>query len=135
MTADAGQIAEIKFRLAALLRDLKGSAGQNGQAMAAIGMFGGQLARNYGCTTWRETKDALSPAQYRELITAFHEKGTAHHRAGHPNEAYAIQVLSVSLAAHSLRDAPEVAKGEELLDLAIEHAVANFLALDLSTRH
>ncbi len=135
MTADDGKIAEIKIRLATLLRDLKSSAGQNGQAMAAIGMFGGQLARNYKCDTWRATKDALTPEQYRELISAFHEKGTAHHRAGHPNEAYAIQVLSVSLAAASMRDTQEIAKGEELLDMAIEHAVATYLALDTSTRH
>lgn len=135
MTADAGKLAEIKIRLAALLRDLKGNAGQNGQAMAAIGMFGGQLARTYGCDTWRAAKDALTPEQYRELVTAFHEKGNAHHRAGHVNEAFALQALSVSVVASTLRSDPDIAQGENLLDLAIEHAVATFLALDDATRH
>lgn len=118
-----------KQRFAAVLKDLHDAGGEDGEAMAILGSMAGELALANNQTSWTAFKQGLGNDTYRQLLTAFEEKGNEHHKAGRTKQAYAIQALAMSVIAMTQRADADVAAGERLLDQAIDHTAAAYIAL------
>lgn len=124
MTTPPSKEAQFKQFFATVLKELRETADQDGQAMLVIGSLATELTDRLGQPSWSAAKGALSQANYDELLGSFQQQGNALHQAGKEQEAYAIQALAVSLVAMTQRTDPEMAAGEKLLDTIIDSTVA-----------
>lgn len=109
--------------LATVLADLQQVVGDDGEAVALIGSLATELSNTLGAVSWGAAKDAMSPANYDELLQSFEKKGNALHQAGQTRQAYAVQALATSLVAATMRGDRVIAEGEGLLDALIDRSV------------
>ncbi|KRA40276.1 hypothetical protein [Devosia sp. Root635] len=120
------QHQDFKIRLAAVLTDLQESGADDGEAMFLLGSLAAGLADDLKSSDWLTAKRTMTPQTRDDVLRTFQDQGNLHHREGRARQAYAIQSLTMSLIAGSLRDDPEIAAGEPLLDQIIAAAEANF---------
>ena len=117
---------DFKISLATLLKDLRESGVNDGQAMFLLGSLATGLADDLKSPGWVAAKNAMTPGTRNDVLRTFEDQANLHHREGRPRHAYAIQALAMSLIASTLRDDAHIASGEPLLDQIIAAAEANF---------
>ncbi|KQX40034.1 hypothetical protein ASD04_05150 [Devosia sp. Root436] len=117
---------DFKIRLATVLSDLQQSGTDDGEAMFLLGSLAAGLADDLKSSDWLTAKRTMMPKTRDDVLRAFQDQGNLHHREGRAKQAYAIQALAMSLISVTLRDDPEIAAGEPLLDQIIAAAEANF---------
>lgn len=139
MTAEspntATRNAEFKQRFIAVLGDIQKSGSQDGEAMALIGSLASDLAGTLQHQKWTTAKANMTTQTYNDLLKIFEQRGNEYHQSGKAKHAYAIQALSMSLVAATLRADPQIAEGEKMLDAVIDRSVAVYQNLALKTRH
>ena len=117
---------DIKIRLATMLKDLHENGTDDGEAMFLLGSLAAGLADDLKSPDWIAAKNAMTLRTRDDVLRTFQDQGNRHHREGRTRQAYAIQALAMSLIAATLRDNPDIAAGEPLLDQVIAAAEANF---------
>jgi hypothetical protein len=139
MTAEspntAARNAEFKHRFAAVLSDIQKSGAEDGEAMGLIGHLAADLAVSLQQQNWATAKANMTTQTYNDLLKIFEQRGNEYHQAGKAKHAYAIQALSMSLVAATLRSDPQMAEGERMLDALIDRSVAIYQNLARKTRH
>ncbi|RYE52320.1 MAG: hypothetical protein EOP20_15125 [Hyphomicrobiales bacterium] len=139
MTAEspntAARNAEFKQRFAAVLSDIQKSGAEDGEAMGLIGHLAADLAASLQQQNWATAKANMTTQTYNDLLKIFEQRGNEYHQAGKAKHAYAIQALSMSLVAATLRSDPQMAEGERMLDALIDRSVAIYQNLARKTRH
>ncbi|ODT69989.1 MAG: hypothetical protein ABS75_14210 [Pelagibacterium sp. SCN 63-23] len=126
MTDTPTKEAVFKQRFINVLADLQQDGVNDAEVMAMVGNLASDLADSLEQTSWSGAKRALSATAYDALLSSFVTRGNEHHQKGEHKEAYAIQVLTVSLVVATQRKDPELARGEELMDEVIDYAVSGF---------
>lgn len=127
--------AEFKQRFAAVLSDIQKSGAEDGEAMGLIGHLAADLAASLQQQNWVTAKANMTPQTYKDLLKIFEQRGNEYHQAGKAKHAYAIQALSMSLVAATLRADPQIEAGEKMLDAIIDRSVAVYQTLSLNSRH
>lgn len=128
MTSDSAPTPQDQFRqhLAQVLSDLRNKVEEDGEIVALIGSLASELSAKLSKARWSDAKDAMSTANYDELLQSFQTRGNALHQSGEHKKAYAIQALSTSLVATTMRSDQAIAEGEGLLDALIDRAIVLF---------
>jgi hypothetical protein len=128
MTSESAPTPQDQFRphLARVLSDLRHKVEEDGEVVALIGSLASELSGSLDKARWSDAKDVMSSANYNELLQSFQTQGNALHQAGENKKAYAIQALSTSLVAATLRADTAIAEGEGLLDALIDRAIVLF---------
>src|SRR4051812_49417298 len=112
MTAKEQQFKE---QFTAVLADLKDAGSQDEEAMFLLGSLAANLAKDGGAISWSGLKALLSHEAYTSMLNTFQKQGRALLKQKKPKAAYAMQVLAMSLIAHTQSD-PQLRIGENLLD-------------------
>ncbi|WEK05331.1 MAG: hypothetical protein P0Y65_03465 [Candidatus Devosia phytovorans] len=120
---------DFKIRLAAVLKDLHDDGAADGEAMFLLGSLAAGLADDLKARNWVTAKNAMTPETRNNALRTFTDQGNLHHREGRAKQAYAIQALTMSLIASTLRADKDIAAGEPLLDTIINAAEARFRKL------
>lgn len=113
---------EFKQRFVALMQDLRHDGTSDAEAVWMLGSLAATLIDKAGAKSWPALKQQLSAADYDGLLRDFQKSGNAFHQEGKHRQAYAVQVLGMSLVARTQRDA-DVQAGDRLLDEIIEKSV------------
>ncbi|HEY4202681.1 MAG TPA: hypothetical protein VGM83_19190 [Devosiaceae bacterium] len=116
---------DFKQRLAAVLVDLRQEGINDGEAMFLIGRVATRLCEKTGQPTWTAFRQHISRNDYDTLMREFQRDGNEAYSQGKGKIVYALQALSVSLAAKVQTD-PETQQGAKLLDGLIDRIVANY---------
>ena len=123
MTNEPTKEAAFKQRLISVITDLKDEGKGDPEAALLIGSLASDLADKLGQKNWVAVKQALNAAQYDELLASFQTGGNQLFRDGKAKQAYAVQLLGVSLVAATQRNDADVAAGEKLVDQFIDRAI------------
>jgi hypothetical protein len=118
MTAKEQQFKE---QFNAVLADLRDAGSRDDEAMFLLGSLAANLATDGGATSWRGLKALLSQDAYTSMLNTFQKQGRTLLKQKKPKAAYAMQVLAMSLIAHTQTD-PKMRMGENLLDTLIDRA-------------
>ena len=116
---------EFKQRLAAVLNVLENPERRKSEVMFLIGQMAAHLIDMAELHSWREVKNSLSAEKRDRLLAEFQTEGNRLAREGQHEEAYAIQVLAISVIARTIND-PEVTAGEDVLDPVIALATSAY---------
>jgi hypothetical protein len=119
------QIEDFKSRLAAVLRDLEDEDRRDSEMLFRVGQMASHLITIAGVRSWRDLKNTLTPDKRAGLLNEFQSEGNRVMAAGHAAEAYAIQVLAISVIARTINDL-QVTAGEDVLDPIIALATAAY---------
>lgn len=114
---------EFKQRFVALMQDLRKDGTQDAEAVWTLGSLAAALIDKAGAKSWPGLKQQLTAADYDGLLRDLQTSGNAFHQEGRRRQAYAAQVLGMSLIARTQQDA-DVQAGDKLLDEIIERSVA-----------
>ncbi len=117
---------QFRQHLANVLGDLQRTVAEDGESVALIGSLATELSTKLDRASWSDAKDAMSAANYDELLKSFQARGNALYQEGNTKQAYAIQALATSLVASTMRADRTIAEGEGLLDALIDRAVVLF---------
>lgn len=115
---------EFKSRFASVLQDLQQTGSKDAETMFLLGNLASNLSGNLRAQNWSSAKTVMTSKDYQALLRLFEQQGNEHHAAGRDKHAFAIQVLAVSLIAHTQRADPQMQAGEELIDQVIDRTVA-----------
>jgi hypothetical protein len=115
---------DFKQRFVAVLKDLQENGSKDSEAMWLLGSLASDLADDLKAADWSALKRGMQAQTYDTLLRTFEAQGNEHHREGRNKQAYAIQVLAVSLIARTQGADPQMAAGEALLDQIIDFTVA-----------
>ena len=114
---------DFKQRFVAVMQDLRDDGTQDAEAVWMLGSLAATLIDKAGAKSWPALKQRLTPTDYDGLLRDFQKSGNAFHKEGKVKQAYAVQILGMSLIAPTQRDA-DVLVGNELLDEIIGKSVA-----------
>ncbi|MBJ3783690.1 hypothetical protein [Devosia sediminis] len=123
MTTEPSKEAIFKQRLIAVIADLQAEGRTDPEAVLLIGSLASDLADKLKQKNWVAVKQAMSAAQYNELLGSFQNGGNQLHQDGKAKQAFAVQLLGVSLVAATQRNDADVAAGEKLVDQFIDRAI------------
>lgn len=113
---------DFKQRFVAVLQDLQTDGKNDPEAMAMIGNLATDLIDKAKAKSWRGLKQGLTREAYDGLLEDFRREGNAQAKAGRMKQAYAIQVLAVSLIARTQLDR-QMQQGDRLMDELVDAAV------------
>lgn len=116
---------DFKQRFVAVLQDLRGNGSTDPEAMFLIGSLAARLVDRSAQPSWTNYKTTMTPAAYDKLLRDFEKQGNDFHKEGKAKQAYAIQVLAMSLVARTQVD-PEVRTGDTLLDEIVGFLIAAY---------
>lgn len=116
---------DFKERFVALLQDLRSNGGKDPEAMFLIGSLAARLVDTAKQPSWAALKGTMTPQAYAKLLSDFEAQGNAFHQQGKPKQAYATQVLAISMIARTQNDA-DVRAGEGLLDEILGFLIAAY---------
>lgn len=126
MTTEPTKEAQFKQRFISVLADLQQSGIKDSEAMGMIGSLAASLADNLEQQSWSGAKRVMTAAAYDALLESFQTRGNKAYQEGNTKQAYAIQLLGVSLVAMTQRSDADLATGERLMDQVIDSAVAHY---------
>lgn len=126
MTTQPTKEAQFKQRFISVLADLNENGIKDSEVMELIASLASNLADNLEQTSWTAAKQAMTPAAYDALLESFQTRGNKAYQDGQTKQAYAIQLLGVSLVAMTQRNDADLATGERLMDQLIDKAVAHY---------
>jgi len=113
---------EFKHRMASVYNDLQSHGIKDPKAMAAIGRLGRRLSEDAGVKSWSELKRGLTAESFRWLLKEMETNGNRLYLEGKDFDAYAVQLLAMSLVARTQKD-PDIRGGEALFDRLIDEAI------------
>lgn len=116
---------DFKQRFVALMEDLRKDGTKDAEAMWTLGSLAATLIDKARATSWPALKRQLSAADYDGLLRDFQTSGNTFFQEGKRRQAYAVQVLGMSLVARTQQDA-DLQEGDRLLDEIIEKSVASY---------
>lgn len=116
---------DFKQRFVAVLQDLRGNGSTDPEAMFLIGSLAARLVDRSAQPSWTNYKTTMTSAAYDKLLRDFEKQGNDFHKEGKAKQAYAIQVLAMSLVARTQID-PEVQAGDTLLDEILGFLIAAY---------
>ena len=119
------RLADLRQRLAAVLRDLTEAGVDDGEAMYLLGGSTVGLIDRGGAKDWRGFKTGLPAADFARLLKQIEKEGNQLVADGKDKAAYALQALALSLVA-SRQDDKMLHEGEQLLDTVIAASVAQY---------
>jgi len=114
---------EFKQRFVALLKDLQTNGKDDAEAMWFLGSLAAMLIDKAKQPSWPTLKAGLTREAYDGLLRDFQAQGNALHQQGKGKQAYAVQILGISLIAKTQMD-QHIQAGASLLDEIIGYAVA-----------
>ncbi|MCP8883695.1 hypothetical protein NIM87_09315 [Devosia sp. XJ19-1] len=126
MTTEPTKEALFKQRFVSVLADFKQNGIKDSEAMELIGSLAASLADSLEQKSWTGAKQAMTAAAYDALLDSFQTRGNKAHQNGQTKQAYALQLLGVSLVAMTQRSDADLMTGEKLLDQMIDSAVAHY---------
>lgn len=109
---------DFKQRFSAMMQDLRNGHKADPEAMFRLGSLAARLIDKAGAKDWRSYKAALQPAHTQILLADFQKRGNALYAEGKQKQAYAIQVLAMSVVGARYKD-PMLQKGVRVLDRLI----------------
>lgn len=114
---------DFKQRFVAVMRDLREDGRRDPEAVWLLGSLAAMIIDKAKAKSWPALKQQLSGADHDGLLHDFQKSGNAFHKEGKVKQAYAVQILGMSLIARTQRDA-DVLAGNELLDEIIGKSIA-----------
>lgn len=121
----ASKEEDFKQRFVAVMRDLREDGSRDAEAVWLLGSLAATLVDAARAKSWAALKRQLSPADHDALLRDFQSSGNAFHRDGKRRQAYAVQILAMSVIARTQQD-PDIQAGDTLLDDIIERAIAHY---------
>lgn len=118
---------EFKQRFVAVMQDLEKNGQNDPEAMWLIGSLACEIVEKAEAPSWAGFKQTMSQQTYAQLLEDFQTEGNRQHREGDRKKAYAIQVLGISLVAHTQTD-PHVEAGDKILNDLIELTIKGYRA-------
>lgn len=114
---------DFKQRFVAVMQDLREDGTRDPEAVWLLGSLAATLVDAASAKSWPALKRQLTRTDYDGLLRDFQKSGNAFHQEGKVKQAYAVQILGMSLIARTQRDA-DILAGNELLDEIIDRSIA-----------
>lgn len=116
---------EFKERFVAMMQNLRTIGLKDLEAVWLTGSLAARLLDRSRSASWRQFKTTRTKRGFAKLLSDFEAEGNAFHGQGKLKQAYAIQLLAMSLIANSQKD-PDVKAGEGLLDDMVDHMIGYY---------
>lgn len=113
---------DFKARFIAVMQDLREAGREDSEAMWLMGSLAARLVDAYKAKDWSDFKARMVPPIYDKLLKDFETQGNEFHRNRKVKQAYAVQVLAMSLIARTQKDR-DVQTGDKLLDDTIDATI------------
>ena len=113
---------DFKQRFIALMQNLRTAGMTDPEAVWLIGNLAAKFVDRTRTLTWSQFRKSRTQRAFATLMKDFEAQGNAFHTQGKSRQAYAVQVLAISLVAGQQKD-PDIVSGVGLLDEMIEHTI------------
>lgn len=114
---------DFRQRFVAVMQDLREGGARDPEAVWLLGGLAATLVDTAKAKSWPGLKRQLTAADHDGLLRDFQKSGNAFHKEGKVKQAYAVQILGMSLIARTQQDA-DILAGDELLDEIIDRSIA-----------
>ena len=95
------------------------------EAVWLIGNLAAKFVDRTRSRTWAQFRKSRTPRAFATLMKDFEAQGNSFHTQGKSRQAYAVQVLAISLVAGTQKD-PDIVNGTVLLDELIDRTIDYF---------
>jgi hypothetical protein len=116
---------DFKQRFVAVMQDLRDGGSRDAEAVWLLGSLAATIVDTARAKSWSALKQQLTRTDHDGLLRDFQKSGNAFHEEGKVKQAYAVQILGMSLIARTQRDA-DILAGNDLLDEIIERSIATY---------
>ena len=123
MTPEAETI--LLNKITQVMRDLHEQGTQDGEAMFLLGAGADYICKTGKAATWSTLKSKLSATETLGLLAQIDVDGQAAMANNQPRQAYALQILGLSVTASGAQR-PEIRAASALLDDLIATALNNY---------
>ena len=113
---------DFKQRFVALMQNLRTAGMTDPEAVWLIGNLAAKFVDRTRSRTWAQFRKSRTPRAFSTLLKDFEAQGNSFHTQGKQRQAYAVQVLAMSLVAGTQKD-PEIVSGTVLLDELVDRTV------------
>ena len=113
---------EFKERFIAMMQNLRTIGIKDMEAVWLTGSLAVRLIDRSRSVTWKQFKTTRTKRGYDKLLADFEIQGNGFHSQGKSKQAYAIQLLAMSLIVSTQKD-PDLQVGEGLLDDMIDYMI------------
>jgi uncharacterized protein YyaL (SSP411 family) len=113
---------EFKERFIAMMQNLRTIGIKDTEAVWLTGSLAVRLIDRSRSVTWKQFKTTRTKRGYDKLLADFELQGNGFNSQGKRKQAYAIQLLAMSLIANTQKD-PDLQIGESLLDDMIDYMI------------
>ncbi len=116
---------EFKQRFIAMMQNLHEAGVRDREAIWLMGSLAARLLDRSRQPNWPQFKQSRTKRGYDKLLADFEVEGNSYHTQKKLKQAYAIQVLAMSLIAGTQKD-PDISAGNGLLNEIIDKAVGYY---------
>lgn len=113
---------DFKLRFIEMMRNLREIGMQDLEAVWLIGNLAAKFIDRARSENWTQFRKTRTQRAYASMLKDFEAQGNSFHAQGRNKNAYAIQVLAISMVAGTQKDA-DVVNGLVVLDDMIQYAV------------
>jgi hypothetical protein len=113
---------EFKERFIAMMQNLRTIGIKDMEAVWLTGSLAVRLIDRSRSVSWKQFKTNQTKRGYDKLLADFEIQGNGFNAQGKKKQAYAIQLLAMSLVAQKQKD-PDLKVGEGLLDDMIDYMI------------
>ena len=116
---------DFKERFIAVMKNLHTDGRNDAEAMWLTGSLAARLVDKSRQGSWTQFKASRTKRGYDQLLADFSVEGNAYHTQGKVKQAYAVQLLAMSMIARYQKD-EDVQFGLKLLDELIDRSIVNY---------
>ncbi len=116
---------DFRERFIAVMKNLHTDGRKDPEAMWLTGSLAARLVDKSRQGSWTQFKATRTKRGYDQLLADFSVEGNAYHSQGKVKQAYAVQLLAMSMIARYQKD-EDVQYGLKLLDEMIDRAIVNY---------
>ena len=113
---------EFKERFIAMMQNLRTIGIKDMEAVWLTGSLAVRLIDRSRSVSWKQFKTTQTKRGYDKLLADFETQGNGFNTQGKKKQAYAIQLLAMSLIVQKQKD-PDLKIGEGLLDDMIDYMI------------
>lgn len=113
---------DFKARFIEMMRNLNEIGMKDLEAVWLIGNLAAKFIDRSRSSDWAQFRKTRTQRAYSSMLKDFEAQGNSFHSQGKNKNAYAIQVLAISMVAGTQKD-PDVVSGTAVLDDMIQYTV------------
>ena len=116
---------DFKERFIEVMKNLHSDGQKDAEAMWLMGSLAARLVDKTRQGSWTQFKSSRTRRGYDQLLADFASEGNAYHTQGKTKQAYAVQLLAMSMIARYQKD-EDVQFGLKLLDELIDRSIVTY---------